>query len=531
MRTRTVVWLGFLAGLGLVIAAALLLRQDGEPFDPDGRRAAPIEEIVIAYPENPLTLNPYAPEGDTTATRDLLRPVLPTLLNLEPRGSTVAFVPGLARAVPAGEQIGTDLFNVTFTLDPEARWSDGEPIDANDVRFTWQWIRDPSNRAPQAAKYSRLTDVVVVDAGTVRLEFDGPHSGWRTFFGAGDFILPQHALQQGGALAGGPPVSGGPYRILRMDPEAEVTYEANPQWWGPEPLAERVRVQFAPVLDVALGLFREGRIDAIATTSQPALTERLSHVGAEITSAPGHAWWELGFNVERSNVNELRDRRALAQEIDRAGFIEALVRDEGDALQSLIGGVEAGAPFGRYRPNPRAAAAERRQAGGVGTLTFSVPSTNEMATLVQRAFITQLDAAGVEAEPRNPEVDEFYGRWLTQGAFDIAVWEMRGYPDTASMRRFHSKEIPSGRNWSRLQSAAIDRVVDRLERNPLPRGEGAVFDPALLGTAMQALASELPALPLFEVQMFIGHREGILGPSANASIDGPLWNLADWGSE
>ncbi|MGH2688897.1 MAG: ABC transporter substrate-binding protein, partial [Actinomycetota bacterium] len=123
----------------------------------------PRGEIAVAYPHMPLSLNPYTFEGDTTATRDLVRPVLPTLLEI---GPDLDYRPSLAVRVPKGDDISTTPFSVTFHLDPRAVWSDGVPVTADDVRFTWQWILDPAAPIADRSAYRTIEDVVVVDPHT-----------------------------------------------------------------------------------------------------------------------------------------------------------------------------------------------------------------------------------------------------------------------------------------------------------------------------------------------------------------------------
>ena len=82
-------------------------------------------------------------------------------------------VPFLAAEIPTLENGGVapDGKSVTWKLKQDVNWSDGEPFTAEDVRFTYDFIKNPETGATTRATYSGVKDVKVIDDYTVRVDF------------------------------------------------------------------------------------------------------------------------------------------------------------------------------------------------------------------------------------------------------------------------------------------------------------------------------------------------------------------------
>ena len=527
MRTNSSsLWRGLLPIVIAVLLAVglawIFLRGGGGGGEGDGQgNVLPSGEIAVAYPDEPLSLNPYTFEGDANSTRDLLRPVLPTLLKVEP---DMSYEPSLATKVPSGSDIKANPFSVTFRLRRDAVWSDGTPITSADVRFTWETIRNPNSPIAMRSPYDRITDVVAEDQRTVRIVFDGPYPAWRDVFSAGDFVLPKHALEGkdfAGELRGGIPVSGGPYVLESWERGLQIVYAANPNWWGSGPKVSRVRIYFVPSFETAQNLLQNGRVDALVTTSRISTKRRIEQRGLWVSkSSLGAAWWELGVNAASSKVSQPNRRGAIFHAVDRAGINEALVRSDGRPLQHLLLGRDEEDVFSRFNHDADKSL-ELKGSEDLGTLAISTAARNEIGVALQRAVQVGLKNVGITAEVANPEVDRFYGEWLSRGMWDLTLVERRGTPST-TVQRFHSSRVPpNGSNYYRLGSTAVDQAISESEQL-------RSFDKRKTGAVMKALADEAAVLPMFEARMYAGFGRDLNGVEPNATIDGPFWNLEEW---
>lgn len=528
-------WIAVFAAAAVAGAGAILALRTGDLPDALAplRDLKPRGEIAVAYPEDPPSLNPFVYEGDTNATRDLLRPVFPTLLEV---GPDLRYRPALATRVPSGRDIRSDPFAVIFHLDPRAVWSDGVPVTAHDVEFTWRTFLSDEIPVAEREPYRRIRDIVVVDDRTLRLVFEGPYAAWRDLFSSGDFIIPRHALLGKDLLASwGPNLpSAGPFVIDEYEEGLRIVYAANRRWWGRGPGLERVTVFIVPSIDTALRLLDQDRVQAIAATTQLNLTRRLERLeGVKSSSRFGSAWWELAFNHDRPGPDAPEFRQAVARSVDRAGIEEALIRDEGRVLNHLPGRSRPGF-FSKYQSDHNAGRDSLRRAGfieassgkftkaGVPVIGISTSADSEIGRILSRAVFEQLSNLGIDVELRNPRGSLFYGQWRREGKFDLALWERRASPSQPLTPLFHSASVPpGGLNYYRVESPQVDAALGTFEGTKSPR-------PGDLDDLMKLLADTLPALPMFEAKAYLGFRSNVSGPQPNASIDGPFWNLDDW---
>ena len=122
---------------------------------------------------------------------------------------------------------------VTFHLDPLARFSDGKPVLADDVLFSWALLRD-HGRPNHRQYYSKVAKAEALDPLTVRFDFGGvPDRELPLILGLMP-ILPKHAIDvatfEETSMA--PPIGSGPYRVTEVKPGASVTFTRNPDYWG-----------------------------------------------------------------------------------------------------------------------------------------------------------------------------------------------------------------------------------------------------------------------------------------------------------
>ena len=122
---------------------------------------------------------------------------------------------------------------VTFRLDPRARFSDGQPVQAEDVLFSWALLRD-HGRPNHRQYYSKVAKAEALDPLTVRFDFDGGGDRELPLILGLMPILPKHAVNVATfeETSMSPPIGSGPYRITEVNPGASVTFTRNPDYWG-----------------------------------------------------------------------------------------------------------------------------------------------------------------------------------------------------------------------------------------------------------------------------------------------------------
>src|SRR6185436_340696 len=144
------------------------------------------------------------------------------------------FLPGLAERW----EFSDDHLLLTFHLRPNVLWSDGVPVTAEDVRWTWQAQLNPDIAWESAYKKALITDVEIVDPLTVRFHFQRAYASQMLDVNEGQ-ILPKHAW---GALPFAKwrdsadwfkahMVVDGPFKVLSWTPQQEVVLGRNERYY------------------------------------------------------------------------------------------------------------------------------------------------------------------------------------------------------------------------------------------------------------------------------------------------------------
>ena len=146
MKTTQILWMGTaLAMLGLPALA------DGRGTD---------GELRITFPQATSTLNPYLSSGtkDVYAASMVLEP----LAGFDENG---AVYPRLVSEIPSLENggISADNMSITWKLIPGIKWSDGTPLTADDVVFTWEYNTHPGVPSVQKSTYEAVSNVTAVE--------------------------------------------------------------------------------------------------------------------------------------------------------------------------------------------------------------------------------------------------------------------------------------------------------------------------------------------------------------------------------
>lgn len=496
------------------LAVLLALWAVACPEEPDRGATLPPEPsppagtLRLGYPEEPPSLNPVT--DLSPASRDLLRPVLPSFYLVSP---DLEYRPYLLDGEPEVRREG-DRMTVRFRIRDQARWSDGRPITVEDVEFTWRTMADPRSARPDG--FEHLVAVEQESSRVGRLVLRPPLASWRDLFSAGRFVLPAHAAEAPADVSGwdpGPPVTAGPYTLERWVRGRSVILAADPEYWGPMPAVERIEVAFVPDPTTALQLLARGALDAVAQMPGISWGRRLDAVpGVSVSEATGPDLVHLVLNTDSLPGTSVR--RRIVDAIDRERLVEVALRDEAVPAGGVLapeqpGAVPAWSAYGRDPPRPAAVAGEL-------DLVFA---RAERTDLVARYIQAELDRIWVDVElvPLEPEV--FHGTFLARRRFDMALLDLRTGPTPELWRLVELPGAPVP--VTGLEDEQLSTLASSLDRGGAGSGR-------LLGQAQRRLAALAPVLPLFQPEVTVGWREGVTGPVANPTVDGPLWNAETW---
>jgi peptide/nickel transport system substrate-binding protein len=214
----------------------------------DGRTRGEGGELKLIQWQAPSMLSPHVSTGekDYLAAQLIVEP----LMHYLPDGT---LIPNLITEVPTVENglLAEDLKSVTYKLLDGVTWADGEPLTADDIVFTWQWVIDPANAATSAGVYEAIDSIEVVDPQTVRVVYPEPNANWFQPHAGSEFgyVYPKHVLDVEDAKAAHDafllnPVGTGPYKAESFSPNDQATYVINENYRDPnKPFFSRVNLK------------------------------------------------------------------------------------------------------------------------------------------------------------------------------------------------------------------------------------------------------------------------------------------------
>jgi peptide/nickel transport system substrate-binding protein len=516
------------------------------------RLAAPVTELL--FPSPVLAYN-YTYSNTGVLDR------LPTLENgdaelrkadvyLDEAGSITTTVTQVVTQV--------DQLVVTFHWNPKLRWSDGQPVTADDSVFAYELAKaappspEASDRLAQIALYER------VDEHTTRAVLQ-PDFTTPTYFLNYWTPLPRHVLKDhspGDIFAGDfarKPIGYGPYAIESRS-DREIAMVRNQHYFGPPPAATHLKITFQPSFDVMRAGLLNGNLDLVAsdrlqTEVLHTLDQDQRDRALQVSYISNPNWEHIDFNLDVPEFQDIRVRRAIALGANRQAMTDALSGGHSPVLDSWVlpSQLEA-APadqITRYNYDLDAARKLLDEAGYVSqeangiraspngiTLTFTLLTTDgtPIRQQIAQMFKQDMKALGIDIQIQALPGEQLFAPDgpLFQRQFDLALFGWIANPDPGGLLLWSCNAIPSlDNNWSgdnfagwcfRDASRAIREAVTTLD---VDKRKAAYLRQQQLWT------QELPSLPLFQrlsLTLAVPSVRGIR-PDALAPI---TWNIAQW---
>ncbi|MCF6521965.1 ABC transporter substrate-binding protein [Streptomyces sp. JJ36] len=229
-----------------------------------------------AVEEMPATLNVFQPDA-TRATDRIAGAVLPALFTLDSRARPHVNTDFLQDAEVTSTRPRQ---TVVYTLEPEARWSDGRAIGVADFKAQWKALKG-SDSAFWTARNAGYEQIAQVRKGEephqVEVVFRKRYADWQALFTP---LYPKQVMARAEAFNEKArhrlPAYAGPFRVKgRIDPEKDdaVTLERNPEWWGDRAKLDRIELPAVPY-DEREKALAAGKLD-LADVG-PGLAERIA---------------------------------------------------------------------------------------------------------------------------------------------------------------------------------------------------------------------------------------------------------------
>lgn len=303
---------------------------------PAGAQLASRQEIVRHIKDEPASLDPMKAVGlpEIQVIRDLFE----GLTNQDAQGR---IVPGVAESWSS-----PDNKTWIFTLRNSARWSDGQPVTAQDFVYSWQRLVTPTNSSPFAwfaalagiehaeaiTKGEMPVDrlgVSATDARHLRVTLDRPVP-WFPALAASValFPVPQQTITQPGDgwTAPGKLVGNGAYQLQSRVVNEKIVLARNPHYWD-DAHSVLTRVTFVPINQEssATTRYRAGDIDITESFPKNQYAQLKKTLPGEVYTPDQLGTYYYAFNTQKGPTADVRVRKALSWSIDRRIIAEKVL--------------------------------------------------------------------------------------------------------------------------------------------------------------------------------------------------------------
>jgi peptide/nickel transport system substrate-binding protein len=437
------------------------------------------DRVRIGSTEEPDSLNLLFANSD--ASDQVANLIFAPVFGYDERGD---YVPELAREIPTDRNGGVsrDGRTIVIRLRHGVRWSDGAPLDARDLRFTWQAVMNPRNNTRLRTGWDDIRAIDLPDRDTAVIHLREPYAAILGIFaigGAGYPPLPAHLLARLPDLNHAPfnehPIASGPYELSAWNHGSTLEFAANPRYWRGAPAIAHVTYRIIPDADSLFAALQTHDLDVVDTVGESQIDRLGSLDGYAVQKRITANWRHLDMNCAQPLLADVRVRRAIAEAIDWDRMNRTIYHGTNDRAVSDIMPTSWAAPSipaWRYdlQDAKRLLASAGWQPGPDGTrqragvpLELTVSTTVSKPTNIQAEvqMQQQLLAAGIKLIVKNYPTSLLFAQNgpLYSGRYDLSLTIDTNAPDPDNEGLWSAAFIPPhGGNTSFLADPVITQT-------------------------------------------------------------------------
>ena len=499
--------------------------------------------------------------------------------------------PDLATSIPTLDNGGVkapgdggDAMTVTWTLRPDLKWSDGEPLTCDDFKYAWEWVLNPDNVGVITTGFTDISDVECASDTEMILHFENIYEGYITLFTA---PLPRHYLepipmadQVNGAgfraeEAPNLPTSGA-FKFESVTPQQELRLARNENytspWTGKPAHLDNLIWKWYGDADLMIAGFKANEVD-FATDLQDSDIPKVQDLGDQVSAIPALLyeflrpnWSEGPFDAATkvggcSRNAAVQDRGTgcpMADPAMREAVAFAINKDEinsrllGGTVQVANTNISPGAWFFADQTpatfDPAQAIQILEDAGWTDSdgdgirekeglkAKIELCTTTRQVRIDTLALISDwLKDVGIEAVSNPVDATAIFADYneatadtpcgLSVSNFDLAEHAFSSSIDPlGNYFNYHSSQFePDGANDAQVVDTGIDASLDTVKNS---------VDFAVIKDAM-AEFQKIYVEKTVEIPLYYRKNVELVGPKlgnyfANPTQAGPTWNAVDW---
>jgi peptide/nickel transport system substrate-binding protein len=552
--------------VSLVVIAAMLLTVAGPPARAQGKT------LTIAFAQEPDTLNTWYSNMAFGQWVWFL-----TQANLWDYDNKLGAVPVLVQELPTAENggISKDGLTLTVKLKEGLKWSDGQPLTADDVVFTLEMAQDKANNFTISGPVTDQVETITkVDDLTVSVKTKSPQFPENIFGVANLIVLPKHVFgpvyEENKTLENAeanqnPTVFSGPYVLKEWRRGEALTFEPNPNYVLGKPKIDQVTIRIFPDPETGNAAFVAGDVDFLVNLQGPEIQKiKEQSKDATFINVYGSYRESLWINQRteeypRAGHPALKDKR-VRQAIRLAINREAIIKDLMYGVATPTDSMWADTPFANtklewVKYDLEAAKKLLDEAGWVegpdgvrvskgvegvpdGTVLELIHDSTVAQHRKDKQAVIQQDLAkvGIKTVIKNYDATQYFGAYKDGAPTKTGAGDLQEYANNtvttnpANVRVFECDNItsddnPGGQNFIGFCNEEVDKLWAKTEDALDPKG---ALDAAQ--KIQEILYDEVPVVLLYTLTDNYAFRTSKFAkaPNVGAGITNQWYDIVNW---
>ncbi len=409
--------------------------------------------LIAAWAQDPVSLDPQITSARSSL--QVLQNVLDTLVTLDPQGKVI---PSLATSWEASP----DGLTWTFHLRHDVKFSNGRPMTAQDVVYTYTRMLDPKTGSGQKYLLGSTQKVTAPDDYTVVFHLKNPEVALPAHLAINKAvgIIAKESVDNGTIKT--QPLGTGPFMISDFEPGQKVVLKKNPYYWKQGlPYLDEVDIQIITDESVRQTALLSGDVDWAISVPPQSLDQLQNASNVVVDKTTAGAYWYIGVNLKNQYLKDPKVREAINYAINRKDITSAMTFGTGVPTQDPIPSSSAWAfDYAPYSYDPAKAKQLLTDAGYPNGFRMMIMPTTQYPESVRGAQVIQqeLGQVGIKVTIKTLE----WAQWLQEegkGNYDTYVCSWNGLVDPYD---FYYAQHRTGQvfNFTGYSNPKVDKLLD-----------------------------------------------------------------------
>lgn len=518
--------------------------------------------LIIGMSQEPDTLNIAL--CNQTVCAEVNEFINDALVEINAQGEYVA---QLATELPTVQNggISEDGLTITYRIRDDIKWSDGEPCDCDDWKFTWELINNPDSGIKSTTGWRDISSVECPDPTTIVFNFSQYFAAHYQIVG-GAWIFPRHATgdpaQMQSWAYNRAPMGNGPFKISEWVSGDHLTLVRNENYYlwesDGQPYLDQVSIKFVPSREVGKQLIKTGEIDLLWDLVEADIPEFTALEGITLSAPSDTGTERLILNLRDPEIDapcadrlreeglwhwalgDLRVRQAIRYGIDKKLINDKLLYGKATlgTAEINLGWAKPDIPPSPFDPDQARELLEQagwKDADGDGVrecvdclyaepgrpLRLGIMTTagNQTREQVEQVLADMMADIGIELYIDNVSSAELFGSYANgaarrHGQFDIMMYTTSYRPDPQSQMEnyYASWNIPCddnkgrGSNYHRWINDEYDALIELAGSSPDLEVRRDAYQ-----KASKLIDDEVPAIYLYDRLELNAYRDVLQG--------------------